>query len=80
MPLVTDDARFSRDASIINFTGLDIAVGSQFSIGWTITCANDVVYETISNPVPEPATMFLLGTGLIGLAAIGRKKISRSKK
>ena len=57
-------------------TGLDIGYGT-FEFAWTINCANDVVREHGDISTPEPATLLLLGSGLIGLAGLARRRFKK---
>ncbi len=78
----TDDALASGTWNVVNsesisfvvdIAGTTLLYGDNIGIHWGMTCANDVIEGAA--PVPEPATMLLLGTGLIGIAGVSRKKI-----
>ncbi len=67
-----DPSIYIFDLKVLGWNGMDTIYLKDF---WPN--AGAISYISIYDPitaVPEPATMFLLGSGLIGLAGYGKKK------
>ena len=58
----------------ITFTGLNIAPGATFDIVFS-SFANGAAGSVTGVPVPEPNTLLLLFSGLVGIGAFLRKRI-----
>ena len=56
---------------------LSFLAGSDFIAHFTMECGNDNLMGAGTVPTPEPASMILLGTGLLGAFGI-RRKVRRS--
>jgi hypothetical protein len=60
---------------IIDLACTDLLNGSEIALRWEFTCANDVIEGAIPvSAVPVPAAVWLFGSGLIGIAAVGRRE------
>jgi len=63
----------SLDYAVINIADWNAGTANSINIGKV-----SHIGEIGSTPVPEPATMLLLGSGLVGLSGFGRRRFKKN--
>ncbi|GFK93918.1 hypothetical protein NNJEOMEG_01756 [Fundidesulfovibrio magnetotacticus] len=58
--------------------GIELQGHHSMTVGFAVSCANDVFYERAPIPNPEPASMLLMGAGALGISFLRRR--ARSKE
>jgi hypothetical protein len=73
----SDDAAVALYNTMLEALRLSTGEGDISRYLWITPIGNNGVQGQVAYSIPEPGTMILLGTGLIGLAGYGRKRFRK---
>ena len=80
--VATDEYSFNIDVAFLTDGEFKVLLSSLKGDFYVNSSTLTINYESTNQaaPVPEPATVLLMGVGLAGIAAIQRKRIKNDKK